>query len=77
MNVLRIFGRIIVGFLTVTAALQTILSALGVVAVLKSSAAGTDATSGAIGYFAGSFMMLALFLWLFRKLGKKASANPV
>jgi len=77
MNALRIIGRIIVGFLIVTAGLQTILSVLGVVVVLKSSSAGPDAASGAIGYFAGSFMMLVLFLWLFRNLGKKPSANPV
>lgn len=74
MNALRIIGQIIVGFLIVTAGLQTILSALRVVLVLKSSAAGSDATSGAIGYFTGSFVMFVLFLWLFRKLGKKAAA---
>ena len=71
MNVARIIGRILSGLFIIAAGIQTAQATLRMVVVFRASAVDSDATSRAVGYFAGSFAMLVLFLWLFRKLGKR------
>jgi len=69
MNVLKIIGRVLLILLMIPTSLQLLWALLGVVAAANQK---PEAISYMIGRFVGALLFLIIFIWLFRKLGKKA-----
>ena len=75
MNALRIVGLVILGAFILASGAQTAVGVLRLVLALVARSPSQAALAGAVGNLTGSVLVLALLVWLFRKLLRKAQGQ--